>query len=202
LPDLASSPLWQATAQQMQDTALARHPDWPALQAEAQRLTAGLGRGWDSWQAQASQLAREALQMERAPRIDPRQVRWSHALEKAVNAQAQAAAMQAQIRDQVHSARAQLSTSHALALQAQTALKREVAMEQETLLRYNGMFKSTWELIAGAQSRLAAEAATQAALADFWRAHADLQALLAGAPYAGPAGLTDGSAPAASPKGH
>lgn len=61
----------------------------------------------------------------------------------------------------------------------------QVARREEVLLRYNGMLKSTWDLLDAARERLAAETAATLALRDFWLAHVNLQAVLAGADYPG-----------------
>ncbi|MFS2032958.1 TolC family protein [Polaromonas sp. CT11-55] len=56
-------------------------------------------------------------------------------------------------------------------------------IKDETLLRYNGMLASVFELLA--ESRAQAQAAGEAVQAsrDFWLADADLRTVLAGAPY-------------------
>ncbi len=57
------------------------------------------------------------------------------------------------------------------------------AQQQETLLRYNGMFDSTWQLLASARERLDALDAALMARRAYWRAQASWQALLAGADF-------------------
>ena len=72
-------------------------------------------------------------------------------------------------------------------------LRQKIA--QETLLRYNGMLASPFELLADARDQAAAVHATIEALKDFWLAEADLEAALGGrlpaaaaaAPMHGPA---------------
>ena len=55
--------------------------------------------------------------------------------------------------------------------------------EQETLLRYNGMLQSTWELLDATRERLAAATAAAQARHAYWTAWLDWQLLLAGGPY-------------------
>ena len=55
-------------------------------------------------------------------------------------------------------------------------LRQQIA--QETLLRYNGMLASPFELLADAREQAAAVHATIEALKDFWLAEADLEAAL------------------------
>jgi len=52
-------------------------------------------------------------------------------------------------------------------------LRRQIA--QETLLRYNGMLASPFDLLADAREQAGAVNATIDALKEFWRAHADLE---------------------------
>ena len=53
----------------------------------------------------------------------------------------------------------------------------------EMVLRYNGMLASIFEVLADSHARTQSANATVNAQRDFWLAHADLQALLAGAPW-------------------
>lgn len=53
----------------------------------------------------------------------------------------------------------------------------------EMVLRYNGMLTSIFEVLADSHARTQSANATVNAQRDFWLAHADLQALLAGAPW-------------------
>ena len=77
---------------------------------------------------------------------------------------------------------AELHDAHATArLHDEVITRLQTRLEQETLLRYNGMLQSTWDLLASARERLAALDAAVAARARYWRAEARWQALLAGA---------------------
>ena len=82
-------------------------------------------------------------------------------------------------------------------------LPLQTALEQETLLRYNGMLQSSWELLASARERMQSLDTAVQARRDYWRAQADWQALLAGAEYAGPdTSSTAGASAAQAPAGH
>jgi hypothetical protein len=59
------------------------------------------------------------------------------------------------------------------------------------MLRYNGMLTSLFDALADSQTQTLAANATVAAQRDFWLAHADLQAVLAGAPLAADAPTKD-----------
>jgi len=74
---------------------------------------------------------------------------------------------------------------------AQDALRLHSALLDETQQRYNGMLKSTWELLASASARVQASQAALLARRDAAVAAAELRAVLAGLPYSG-------SAPAAA----
>ena len=73
-------------------------------------------------------------------------------------------------------------------------------ISDETLLRYNGMLASPFELLADAREQAGAVHATIGALKDFWLAQADLEAALGGrvAPGAAP-GLSAAPAEPAAP---
>jgi outer membrane protein, multidrug efflux system len=58
-------------------------------------------------------------------------------------------------------------------------------IHDELVLRYNGMLTSIFDVLADSQARTLTSQAAVMAHRDFWLAHADLQALLAGAPMEG-----------------
>ena len=58
-------------------------------------------------------------------------------------------------------------------------------IHDELVLRYNGMLTSIFDVLADSQARTMTSQAAVMAHRDFWLAHADLQALLAGAPMEG-----------------
>ncbi|MCY1382506.1 hypothetical protein D9M69_705310 [compost metagenome] len=99
---------------------------------------------------------------------------------------------------------AQLQARHASAVHAQNVVAQlQAALEQETLLRYNGMLQSSWELLASARERMQSLDAALQARSDYWRAKADWQALLAGAEFAGSDTSSNAGAGAtATPAGH
>ena len=53
-------------------------------------------------------------------------------------------------------------------------------IQDETMLRYNGMFVSVWQLLAEARSSAQAVATATDAQRDFWLAETDLQLALTG----------------------
>jgi hypothetical protein len=73
--------------------------------------------------------------------------------------------------------------SHALALGSREVLKLREFVAEETVLHYNGMLKSVWELLDEVGKRSQAASDAVGSQRDFWIAEADLQrVLLGGAP--------------------
>jgi hypothetical protein len=75
-------------------------------------------------------------------------------------------------------------------------------MSEETLLRYNGMLVSVFDLLVDAQEQIALVRAALAAQQQFWLADAALQAALLGKPLAGAAATAQSAGPGASDAGH
>ncbi|MDO9611427.1 MAG: hypothetical protein Q7J33_06250 [Serpentinimonas sp.] len=171
--------------------ALQAHTRWPLLQRQAELLERGLAQ---------SELERIAATLAAAvapqpgtgappalPELDARQL-WPHTWDKAAEARAEADALERQIRADVHSAYSAWQTATALAEgSAQDALRLHSALLDETQQRYNGMLKSTWELLASASARVQAAQAALLARRDAAVAAAELRAVLAGLPYSGSA---------------
>ncbi|MGV3493507.1 MAG: TolC family protein [Ramlibacter sp.] len=95
-------------------------------------------------------------------------------------------------------------TAHDLARHYQeeiVPLRRFIA--DETLLRYNGMLASVWDLLGETRNHIAAVNDAIAAQRDFWLADTDLQTALTGTSPGALAGLRSATpAPAASGGGH
>ncbi len=105
-----------------------------------------------------------------------------HALERATRAEARLLRAAGERRSMARQAWAQLQARQASALHAQEVVGQlQAALEQETLLRYNGMLQSSWDLLASARERMQSLDTALQARRDYWRAQADWQALLAGA---------------------
>ena len=104
----------------------------------------------------------------------------------------------------VRQARQAYTDSHALALAARDeVVQTRELISEETLLRYNGMLKSVWDVLAevGNQSQ-AVEAAIEAQR-DFWLAEADVQWVLQGGAPTSFVNLGGGGGgEAAAPAGH
>ncbi|MFT3811902.1 MAG: TolC family protein [Acidovorax sp.] len=120
-------------------------------------------------------------------------------------AQLQATAVNA--RSEARSAWRSYRTAWDLAHQQQAeVLPLARLIQDETQLRYNGMFASVWELLAQARDTAQAVAAATQAQRDFWLAEADLQLALNGTSPGALQSLSSATAPttssAATPQGH
>lgn len=214
LPDLPNLPDARlASLDQLTSQALAANLKWASLQTDAQRLL-------KSQTATSLAQARQAMhpRLAKAPGASvspdaatplvpvqlPANVPWNHSTEKALQAQAQADAMQRQIRADVRLAYAAFLLAHSNATQNLTqVLRLHTDLEQESLLQYNGMLKSTWGLLASARQRIQSTGAVHQAQTQAWLAWADLQAVLSGLPYTGQVKLDGGNASSSKPSpGH
>lgn len=75
-------------------------------------------------------------------------------------------------------------------------------ISEETVLHYNGMLKSSWDLLGEVQNQAQAQAGALAARRDFELATIDLQAVLLGAELASPLALGAGGSAAPQSAGH
>jgi len=167
----------------LQTQALQAHLRWSVDELQARRLSAG--QGLNAQELQAAQQALQALAGQELPMWDPRTMRWGHAFENALQARLQADRLARQVHADVQNALAafQLASLTAQRTQAQV-MRLHTELSQETLLRYNGMLKSTWDLLASVRTRIDSVDAALQAQRQRWLAHADLMAVLAGLPYA------------------
>lgn len=136
------------------------------------------------------------------PRIDDLSLLRDHALARVAQAESDLLRQATERRSMAREAWGQLQLRHAAALHAQdVVVELQGQLAQDSLLRYNGMLQSTWELLASARDRLRALDEAVQARRDFWRAQADWQALLSGTDYqSADAPSNSGATPA--PAGH
>lgn len=213
LPDALPKPISQSglselliPLDQQQAERLARHPQYSLLEKEAQYFEKIVGPVMlDQWRQQRDHLIDASTSWTSAiPTLDRTKILWNHDLDKAIKTRAEALRMRIQSKSDLVQAREHLRATHTQASDILSTLQKLYgSAEEEALMRYNGMFISTWELIAKAQAKMQAELAVAQAKRSFWLALADMRALLAGAPYAGPgsnAGSPDSNS--SSSKGH
>ena len=185
----------------LQAQALQAHLRWPLEDLQARRWMAGLGLS--AQDLQAAQKAMQELAVQDRPMWDSRNMRWGHGFEKAWQARLQADRLARQVRADVQLAANayQLARQTAQHTQAQV-LRLHTELSQETLLRYNGMLKSTWDLLTSARTRIDSVDVALQAQRQLWLAHADLMAVLAGLPYPAVASdATGATGPSTNPAG-
>lgn len=123
------------------------------------------------------------------------------AMGDAARVRAQAVQLRSQARSAYHRYRSQWDIAQHL---QQEVLPLRQFIHDEQVLRYNGMLTSLFDVLADSRTQTLAHHASLQAQRDFWLAHADLQALLAGAPLnavGSDAAAGDGDTPAAPPTG-
>jgi outer membrane protein TolC len=201
--ELSPSILENLTALQTQ--ALKANVRWTLQDAHARRLMSGLG-SLAPEQLEIFEKALRKTSVTEPPLFDPRRMRWGHALENAWQAKADADRLARQIQGDVRGAVAayKMMRKSAQARQAEV-LRLHTELAQETLLRYNGMLKSSWDLLASARTRIQSVDAALQAQRQAGLAHADLTSVLAGLPYAASlsaAGQSSGATSSNAKPGH
>lgn len=176
-------------------------PTLPALPAQSMELPDVEARAVQA----RTDLQLAALQWQRKQQTtvpDSADALWD-AMGDAAGVRAQAVQLRSQARAAYHRYRS--SWDIATHLQAEVLPLRRF-IHDELVLRYNGMLTSLFEVLADSQTLTQSRNTSVLAQRDFWLAHANLQALLAGAPLdaiGGDASSNTGEArPAASPGGH
>jgi multidrug efflux system outer membrane protein len=126
------------------------------------------------------QLARVQWARQRAaPREAGADALWD-AMRDAARVQELAVKARSEAREAYHGYR----TAYDLAKHYQTeVLPLARFINDETLLRYNGMLASVFELLAEARAQAQAESSAVEAQRDFWLADTELRSVLAGVPY-------------------
>jgi hypothetical protein len=185
---------------------LARHPHYSFLEKEVQYYERIVGPAMlEQWRQQLDTLLSASTSWTSAiPTLDRTKILWNHDLEKAIKARAEALRLSIKTKSDLQQAREHLRAAHTQASDILNKLQSLYSgAEEEALMRYNGMFISTWDLIAKAQTKMQSELAVAQAKQSFWTALADMRALLAGAPYAGPGSNVGGpDTNSSSGKGH
>jgi outer membrane protein TolC len=208
---LPGLPATVAEAADLEATAVRQQPELALARIEAEQASASVA---DSHLRQWQQAMDVALQNTKPPAsatlgltglspvLNSRQVSMTHALERAIRTQAKAHSLAVATRSQAREAYFRYRTAIDMVQHQREAATLATAMQDEVQLRYNGMLKSTWDLLASAKARLHSEIAAQQAQRDAWLAYLDLQAVLNGAVVNfSSTSSAAGSAPAANP-GH
>lgn len=188
LPALPTTPL---AGDDIERQVLANSAEFARAQREAERLAdeagaaqvaalrAARAEAHAPWLADALSAPFDAA----LPRQDARRP-TTHAAERALLALAQRDRLEQGLRsgarEAYHAYRTRYDLARAIA-GARTPLAAQ--LEEDALLRYNGMLASTWDALASTQARLASEDAALDALRGYWHAHVDLLGFIAGGAF-------------------
>ena len=190
LPELPATPLAETG---LEATALRQNPALALARANAAREQGRVSRhdlaDWQSVQASiepgAGPGADDALALNslvtRAPVLTARQNSLRHTLEDAISTQAEAETRASRASSLAREAYSRYRWAHEQARQQRDEVVQwQTALQEDTQARYNGMLLSTWDLLASAGARIRSVNAALQAQRQFWLAHTDLQAALAG----------------------
>ena len=179
-----SAPMPSAPAELLA-MAQTQHPDWPSQRAQANQAQ----RAFSARQLQQLESVLVTLSvsdLSAGPAQWPRDVRVSHSAEQALNTLAQYALLDRRISASVEIAWHRWVTAQQLAeTQMATVQQHHIELEEAAVQHYNGMLKSTWDLLASTRARIEAVKATLQAQQQAWLAHIALRSVLAGFPDAG-----------------
>lgn len=200
LPELLTAP------DQQRLELLARHPQFSLLEKEAQYYEQIVGPAMlDQWRQHLDTLINtHATWTTAIPTLDRTKILWSHDLDKAISSRAEVTRFLNKTQTDLNQAREHLRATHTQATDVFNKLQRLYSQsEEEAVMRYSGMFISTWSLITKAQAKMQVEVSVAQVKQAFWISLTDMQAFLAGAPYTGPGQTTaDSNTSSAQSKGH
>ena len=212
LPELPATPLAETG---LEATALRQNPALALARANAAREQGRVSRhdlaDWQSVQASiepgAGPGADDARALNslvtRAPVLTARQNSLRHTLEEAISTQAEADSRASRASSLAREAYSRYRWAHELARQQRDEVVQwQTALQEDTQARYNGMLLSTWDLLASAGARIRSVNAALQAQRQFWLAHTDLQAALAGLDLDFSADLTGTAPDAGAQAGH
>ena len=190
LPELPATPLAETG---LEATALRQNPALALARANAAREQGRVSRhdlaDWQSVQASiepgAGPGADDALALNslvtRAPVLTARQNSLRHTLEEAISTQVEAETRASRASSLAREAYSRYRWAHEQARQQRDEVVQwQTALQEDTQARYNGMLLSTWDLLNSAGARIRSVNAALQSQRQFWLAHTDLQAALAG----------------------
>lgn len=167
----------------LQAELLQRHPLAVRLRADAERSAAGMPSHAQA-ALQAAWDAAVTASAPDAPALPLRTPRWPHTWGQALQTQADWQRLQRQLVGDLHQAWHAAQTAETqLTLLRDQLQPAQRQLQDEAVLRYNGMLISTWELLATVRQRLQAEQALLQAERGAWDAQLMLRAVQAGLPY-------------------
>lgn len=181
VPDLEAAALRQDTALALARANAAREQGRvsPRDLADWQTLQAGIEPDWDTPGADDALTLGKLVT--RAPALTARQNTLRHTLEDAISAQTEADNRASRTSSLAREAYSRYHWAYEQARhQRDEVVLWQTALQEDTQARYNGMLLSTWDLLNSAGARIRSVNAALQARRQFWLAHTDLQAALAG----------------------
>jgi len=191
LPELPAVPLAEP---HLEAIALQQNPELARARANAAREQGRVSRhslaDWQTLQASiepawANQGADDALALNslvtQAPVLTARQNALRHTLEEVIITQTEVDRRASRASSLAREAYSRYRRAHEQARQQRDEVVLwQTALQEDTQARYNGMLVSTWDLLNSAGARIRSVNAALLAQRQFWLAHTDLQAALAG----------------------
>jgi outer membrane protein TolC len=212
LPELPAAPL---AVPDLEAAALRQNPALALARANAAREQGRVSRhdlaAWQTLQASiepgAGPGADDALALgklvTRAPLLTARQNALRHTLEEAISTQAEADSRSSRASSLAREAYSRYHWAYEQARhQRDEVVLWQTALQEDTQARYNGMLLSTWNLLNSAGARIRSVNAALQAQRQFWLAHTDIQAALAGLDLDLSADLTGTTPDAGAQAGH
>lgn len=152
-----------------------------------------LGLGYNTITEAGQRDSKRSVEIEvPLPLFDQGQARVARAEAQMRQAQARVREVAVLARSEARSRWQDWQTAWTLSRQLETEvlpLRRQIT--DETLLRYNGMLSSVWELLAEARQNAHSVSTAIEARRDFWLADTDLRLALSGTANTGPSGLAN-----------
>ncbi len=213
LPPLPKTAL---TINDLEAQAMRNRPALALANLDAQRVTTGVpAQDPQRWKDAARQSIEGVIETTSAnspvfsplpvsaPLLDTTRLVLSHDLAEVAQAQAHARELEVNTRSLAREAYFRYRTALDVAQhQMNEGVRIATAQQEETQTRYNGMIQGTWDLLASARARIQSIHAAVQAQRDFWMAHMDLQAVLAGADVNFSTPSATGGADASTSQGH
>lgn len=214
LPELPASPM---VAQGIETIALRQNPELALARANAEREQGRVSRqDLAAWRTELASIEPDGSSPEpddaaalstllaRAPVLTARQKALRHRLDEAIQTRTEAASRASRVGSLAREAYSRYRGAYDQARQQRDQVVLwQTALQEDTQARYNGMLVSTWDLLNSAGARIRSVNAALQAQRQFWLAHSDLQAVLAGVDLDFSADLPNTAPDAASAKaGH
>jgi outer membrane protein TolC len=191
LPELPASPLPE---QGIEASALSQNLALNLARANAERELGRVSRGdLADWQTELTSIEPDSLRpgsddatalgtlVTRAPVLTTRQKALRHRLEELIQARTEAASRTSRVGSLAREAYSRYRAAYDQARQQRDQVVLwQTALQEDTQARYNGMLVSTWDHLNSASARIRSVNAALQAQRQFWLAHSDLLAILAG----------------------